>query len=103
MNETELINRCREIIPCDTARISKPLGTMYLIIGFNRNTKNNHGQWIKDGKPIDFDYVEEHVVASGNTEEELISSCEKYAGLSVVSLGEYLTRIIASKEEKSDE
>ncbi len=36
---TKLIEQCKEILECDTARIVNPLGTkMFLIIGFNKNT-----------------------------------------------------------------
>ena len=73
-----LAMRCREIIDCDTARISTPANKMFLVIGSNRNTKDDEGQWTKDGEPYDFDYVEERVVASGETEDELIASAREY-------------------------
>lgn len=78
----ELIAECREIIECDTARISKPDKRMFLIIGFRKNTKNDEGEWIKNNKRIDFDYVKESVVASGETAQELIESAREYKRLS---------------------
>jgi hypothetical protein len=46
----ELVEKCKEIVTCDTARISKPLedGKIFLIIGFNRNTKDEEGSgWMR--------------------------------------------------------
>lgn len=63
----KLAKECMKHVKCDTARISKPCDKMYLIIGFNRNTKDDEGVWVnQDNKRIDFDYVEKLVVASGN-------------------------------------
>lgn len=90
-----IVRRCRKIIKCDTARISKPLDKMFFIIGFNRNTKDDEGQWIKNGKPFDFNYVTESVVASGNTEDELIASCKEYKRLSEMTMEEYLKKLTA--------
>lgn len=90
MKKEELIKRCREIIECDTARISQPLERMFLIIGFNRNTKDDSGQWYKDGEPYDFDYVNEYTVASGDTEEKLLASAREYKRLSGMTMEEYI-------------
>jgi hypothetical protein len=70
-----------KMLGCDTARISKPMGKLFLIIGTRRNTKADppeHGKWFKNGEPIDFDYIEEHVIASGGTEAELLESARAY-------------------------
>ena len=85
-----IVARCKEIIECDTARISHLNEKMYLIIGFNRNTKDDEGQWIKDGEPYDFDYFSENVVASGRTEEELIESLVEYKRVCGMTAEEYL-------------
>lgn len=77
-----IIKQCRQFVECDTARISKPLDNMYLIIGFNRNTKNDDGLWIKNGEPFNFNYVAEKVIASGRTEKEIIESCKNYKDFS---------------------
>ena len=90
-----LVRRCREIIDCDTARISTPAGKMFLVIGFNRNTKDDEGQWIKDGAPYDFDYVAEQTVASGETEEELLASAREYKRLCGMTMEEYLRELTA--------
>ena len=91
--------KCRKIIDCDTARISQTLGTMFLVIGFNRNTKDDEGQWIKNGEPYDFDYMEEKVVASGNTEEELLASAREYKRLCGMTMEEYLSEITAEDKQ----
>lgn len=91
----ELSSKCMEIVECDTARIRKfdewLGGKMFLIIGFNRNTKDNPGQWVDEhGNERDWDYVEEKTVASGKTEAELIESAEEYKRLCGMSILEYL-------------
>lgn len=91
--EEKLIEKCKSIIKFDVARICQPMKRMYLIIGFNRNTKDYSGQWIKNGEPINFDYVEEKVVASGDTCEELIASVKEYKRLSKMSWEEYFKTV----------
>lgn len=86
----KLIEQCRELIECDTARISKLNNTLFLIIGFNKHTKDDSGQWYKNDEPLDFEYVEEKVVASGETEEELLDSAKEYARVSQLTMEEYL-------------
>ncbi len=94
----ELVKKCRDIITCDTARISKPLsnGKMFLIIGFTRNTKEDHGQWVnQNGERMDFDYVYESVIASGYTDEELIDSTKEYLRLCGTTWEEYFSDLSA--------
>ena len=98
MKEKQLIKECRKIIKCDKARISKPLGRMFLIIGFKRNTKDDEGQYMKNGKPYDFDYIDESVVANGNTPEELIADTKEYARLCSMTMEEYLIEKCNFKE-----
>ncbi len=87
----EIIKKCRRIVKCDTARIINPLGKRFLVIGFNRNTKDNKNYWWeRNGKRYDFDYVEEQVIASGNTEDELIASAKEYKRLCNITMEEYL-------------
>ena len=96
---TELIERCKAIVEFDVARISHPMGTMYLIIGFWKNTKEDKSsQWLKNGEPINFDYVEEKIIASGKTDEELIASVEEYKRLSKMSWEEYFKTVAEGKE-----
>lgn len=94
----ELSSKCMKIIECDTARIKKfdewLGGKMFLIIGFNRNTKDDPGQWSdENGNLKDWDYVEEKIVASGKTESELIESAEEYQRLCGMTMEEYLMEI----------
>lgn len=94
---SKLIKKCREVVKCDTARISRPLvdGKMYLIIGFNRNTKDDEGQYIdENGVRKDFDYTQESVVASGFTEEELITSVKEYVRLSGMTCEDYIHELV---------
>ena len=93
-----LIERARAIIEFDVARISRPMGRMYLIIGFNKNTKDDAGQWVKNGEPINFDYVEEKIVASGANEEELIESVKEYKRLCGMSWEDYFKAVAEGKE-----
>ena len=86
----EISEKCKEIVTCDTARISKPLddGKMFLIVGFNRSTKDDVGQWVdENGERRDFDYVQEYVIASGFTEKELINSTKEYVKLCGMTWG----------------
>lgn len=94
MHFEKIIEKCREILECDTARICLAGGTMYFILGFNRNTKEDEGQWFKNDEPIDFDYVNETVVASGRTEEELIDSVKEYKRLSEITWEEYFKEFV---------
>lgn len=68
-----------EMFGCDAARIINPLGVqMFLIIGHSRNTKQDEGQWIRNGEPFDFDYLQEQVIASGTNVKELFKSARAY-------------------------
>ncbi len=80
---------------CDSIRISTPLDTMFLIIGFKRHTKDVPGQWLKNGEPFDFEYIEEKCIASGNTEAELISSAIEYKRLCNMTIEEYIKSLVA--------
>ncbi|MDP2218504.1 MAG: hypothetical protein Q8J68_14600 [Methanolobus sp.] len=76
----KFVKRAIKYLGCNTARILAPCNQLFLIIGFNRNTKTDDkpGQWVKNGKPIDFDYIEEHVIASGKDSKELWESVKSY-------------------------
>lgn len=93
----ELSYKCMEIIKCDTARISKH-DKLFLIIGFNKSTKDDPGQWVdENGNKKDWDYVQEKVVANGETEEELIKSAEDYQRLCGMTIFEYLNPDVKDK------
>jgi hypothetical protein len=75
----ELTNVFVEMFGCDAARITNPLGVqMFLIIGHKRHTKQDEGQWHRNGEPIDFEYLQEQVIASGTTAKELYKSARAY-------------------------
>lgn len=98
LDYSNLIEECRKYIVCDTARISKPDNKMFLIVGFDRNTKNDEGKWInQDNKIFNFDYVQESVVASGCNEKELIESVKEYARLSKLTWNEYFEELREKK------
>lgn len=87
MTEFELIDEAVSILGCDTARISSPAGRHFLIIGWNRRSE---GEWFdQHGNPKNFDYVEERVVAHGNTLEEVRDDMWSYKGISQMSWDEY--------------
>ena len=86
----ELAEKCRKIIGSETARVSKPSGRMFLIIGKKINTLKDAGMITINGRRSDFDYVEEKVIASGNTEQELIDSVRQYKKLMNMSWEEFV-------------
>jgi hypothetical protein len=88
----KLENKFKKMLGCDSARISNPLGNkLFLIIGYKKHTKDDiYSQWV-DGKGdrIDFEYMEEKVIASGKNIEELIESAKYYKKLQNMSWEEY--------------
>jgi hypothetical protein len=77
-----LVPRFIRMFKCATARLSRPCGRhWYLIIGFKRNTKNDSGQWYRDGKPWNFTYTAEKVIASGRTLAALVEGAKRYKKL----------------------
>lgn len=88
MNETYLVKRFIRMFKCDTARITSPGGTLFLIIGYKRRSE---GEWFKgNGKPFIFDYVDETVIVSGKTNAELVASARNYKKLCGLIPEEYL-------------
>lgn len=83
-----LLRLARKWMRKDFARISCPGGEkMFLIVGDVKNTKDGSGQWYnQDGEKLDWDYIDEHVVASGCNTKELISDMRKYKRLNALSL-----------------
>ena len=78
----KLETKFKKMFKCDTVRISKPLNELYLIIGTKKNTKNDKGSIIyKNNKIYNFEYVDEHVIASGKNEVELMKSAKYYKKL----------------------
>jgi hypothetical protein len=98
MKRKDLINECKKIVKCDTARISKPMKTMFLVIGFNRNTKDDPGINLLNGQPVNWDYVQESVIASGKTAKELIESTKEYNRLCGISMEQYINELRSKKQ-----
>lgn len=90
MIERQLLARCRRIVKCDTARIARTGGKLYLIIGFNRTRGTMQANGTGNGEPYDYPYVEEHTIASGATEQELLASVREYRRLCGMTMEEYI-------------
>ena len=82
---SSLVKRFVRMFGCDAARIVRPNGILFLILGHKRNTKTDRPVWFRNGKRINFEYLSEEVVASGKTEAELIASAEHYKKLCTMS------------------
>lgn len=81
----------KKMFKCDKVRISKSMRRMFLIIGFKKQTKYKSDHWIDEkGKRVDFEYIEETVIASGNTKQELIKSAKEYKRLQNITTLDYL-------------
>lgn len=96
----DLAKECMKHVKCDTARISKPLkeGKMFLIIGFNRNTKDDEGEWINENsEKFNFNYVQESCIASGHCADELIDSAKEYQRLCGITWKEYFEELKQKK------
>ncbi|KKN21876.1 hypothetical protein LCGC14_0921050 [marine sediment metagenome] len=78
---------------CDTARITQPGKRMFLVIGHRRSTKDDPGQWERNGESYDFEYIAEQVIASGDNEAELLASAKEYKRLSGMTMEQYLTEL----------
>lgn len=94
--QQRMVRRFVRMFKCDTARITSPCGTHYLILGWSKNTKTEReagrdcGRWHRNGEPIDFDYTHEQVVANGKTEAELLASAKHYKKLLGMTWEDYL-------------
>ena len=74
----------KSLLGCDSARVVKglPGSKMFLIIGFKRNTRQDEGVWSDEhGTRKDWDYMQEHCIASGHTFTELVASAWDYKRL----------------------
>jgi hypothetical protein len=95
--EQKLLAHFNTMFGCDTARIIRPGGVMFLIVGHKMRSE---GQWFysRDGGPRDpfnFDYVEEKVVASGRTLRDLAVAAERYKRSLGMTMEEYNANINA--------
>lgn len=78
----------KDILGCDAARVLQYDGKFFLLVGINRHSS---GEWLRNGEPVEFDYTEEHCVASGDTEAELSERLYEYARIKDLTMEEYLT------------
>lgn len=94
-----LVQRLQELFPdADTVWISSPCGRMFLIIGHKRHTKDDHGQWVdQDGTARDWEYISEKVIASGNTDDELVDDAKRYKRLEHMTWDEYFAEVTAER------
>lgn len=76
------IRRYKKMFGCDSVRISRPAKDMYLILGWEKDTRyDTYGTWYKDGKPYHFKYIDERVVARGRTHRMLLKDAKRYKKL----------------------
>ena len=78
--ERSVAQAAQKLFSCDAARLMHFTGPpqYFLIIGNYRNTRNDIGQWYKNGEPIHFRYLAEVVIASGKTIKELLDEMKHY-------------------------
>jgi hypothetical protein len=95
--QQRLVRRFIRMFKCDTARITSPCDTHFLVLGWNERSE---GQWHdQDGKPKNFDYVREEVVASGKTVKELIASAKHYKKLLGMKWSDYFREELGARKE----
>lgn len=86
------LRRLRYIFPdADNIRISDPRQTIFAIVGdetIGRCVKKEKGS--DTYEEVDFEYVDERIVASGDTVVELVESALKYKRVESMSHKEYL-------------
>lgn len=85
--QNRLVRRFVRMFKCDTARITSPCGTHFLVLGWNERSE---GEWYDENcNPKNFDYVREQVVASGKTVKELVASAKHYKKLLGMKWSDY--------------
>lgn len=103
-----MVRRFIKMFKCDTARITMACDTIYLILGWNKNTKTEResgrdtSQWYKDGVPCDFDYVHEQVVAHGKTYDELLADAKHYKELCKMKWSDYFKKELGASKKTVD-
>lgn len=68
--------------------------------GNAQNHQTTPRYWTKNGQPINFDYVEERVIASGKSEAELIASAKRYKKLCGMTMEDHLRQLLAPLEAR---
>ena len=80
--ERSVTQAAQKLFSCDAACLVNFTGPQYfLIIGNYRNTRNDIGQWYKNGEPIHFRYLAKTVIASGRTIKGLLAEMKQYRRL----------------------
>lgn len=107
MTEVEicgLTDKFKRMFEADSARITAPLRkTMFLIIGHKRNTIDDKGRWVdNDGKPVEFDYVAETCIASGDSVDELLASAAHYKRMLRMTMADLLKKPEPKSEDALD-
>ena len=94
-SEKEIKEYTREMIGCDDAEISLVGTTYFLFTCYNRRSE---GEWFRGtgryAEPVNFDYVERHVIASGNSLDNLMEEVRFYVRLLTVPKEEGLLMML---------
>jgi hypothetical protein len=90
----KLENKFKKMFRCDSVRISNPMNKFFLIIGYKKHTKDDTLSYYSDGdgNRIDFEYIDEQIIASGKNIKELIMSAKYYKSLQGMSWEEYFKK-----------
>lgn len=96
-NHSFLCAKFVKFLECDSARISEAGNKLFLIVGHKKHTKDGAGQWYANGEPVDWEYLDEKVVASGQTLAKLIESATEYKRLKSVKMEDYFAELISEK------
>ena len=87
MTEAQIQREAQELFGCDVARVAGYSGKLFLIIGFNQHRKD---EWTHNGKPVEFDYHDHQVIASGETISKLSESMWEFARIKDLDMVDYL-------------
>ena len=72
MDKKEIIQKTKKMLQCDSARIRSFEDKHFMIIGYKKHTKDEPGQWVNEkNESVDFEYLDEKVIASGKNMDEL--------------------------------
>lgn len=92
-DEGRILRLFKRMFPdADSVRIVTPNGKLFLILGKERNTRDDVGGTWHDsqGRVKHFDYMQETTVASGETLERLVESAEFYRDCEKKKLSDYV-------------
>lgn len=92
MKKRNVKEKIQNLFECDNVRIISPVDTFYAIIGEKTSTKTDLGQCMKNGSPVDFEYLDETIVGMGETLNDLLEAVKEYKELSEMSMEEFLRK-----------